>query len=78
MPQMEHINGASLIFKPNFLVKNFLLELNADFSMKILDLISHVYLTLFVIMLPKCMKYFTFSGFCLSVFGKAALRSSLH
>jgi hypothetical protein len=36
--------------------------LNGAFAMAILDLISRVHLASFVIMLPKYLKYFTFSS----------------
>jgi len=42
-------------------VKNFLFDLNADFPVKIPDLISLVYITSFVIIPSKYLKYFTFS-----------------
>ena len=44
------------------LVKRFFFLLNAAFAMEILDLISQVHLPSSVNMLPKYLKYFTFSS----------------
>jgi len=50
-------NCNTLRYKSNLPVKRSLLLSNAAFAMEILDLVSHLHLATFVIMLPKYMKY---------------------
>jgi hypothetical protein len=45
-------------------VKRFFFLLNAAFAMAILDLISHAHLAIFVIVLPKYVKYSTLPNVC--------------
>ena len=54
---------SSLNLSPLLLVKRTFFLLNVAFAKAVLDLILLVHLALFVIMLPKQLKYSTFSGF---------------
>jgi hypothetical protein len=58
---MKHFSSVFLKCKFNLLVQTVSLLLNADFGKAILDLISRVHLVSRVIMLPKQLKFSTFS-----------------
>ena len=59
---MQHFTSFFIKFNSNLRVKRFFFLLNAAFSMTILYLTSHIHLASFVIMLPKQLKYSTFSS----------------
>ena len=61
MLHMEHVTHFFFKFKPNLLVKSFFFFFYGAFAVTILDLIPFVHLASFVIVLPKYMKYSTFS-----------------
>jgi hypothetical protein len=60
--QMQHFMSFFLKFQSNLLVKRVFFLLTAVFLLAILNSISHVDLASLVIMLPKLLKYSTFSG----------------
>jgi hypothetical protein len=61
MFQVQHFTSSFLKFKSNLLLQRFFFSFNPAFAMATLDLISRVHLASFVIMLPKYLKYSTFS-----------------
>ena len=63
MLQIQHFTSFFLKLKSNLLVKKVFFLLNAVFDLAVLDLISRVHLSSFVIVLPTQLKYSTFSSY---------------
>jgi hypothetical protein len=61
MFKFYHFTSFFLKLQSQLLVKRVFFLLNAAFAVAILDLISRVHLPSFVIVLPKQLKYSTFS-----------------